>query len=41
MQAGQSRVAVEYELLGAAGVTVVGMPELGERARAMKAHLAV
>ena len=30
-----------YELLGAAGVTVVGMPELGGRARAMKAHLAV
>ncbi len=30
-----------YELLAAPGVTVVEMPELGEQARAMNAHLSV
>lgn len=30
-----------YELLTAAGVAVVEMPELGEQARAMNAHLSV
>ncbi|MCK9875182.1 dCMP deaminase [Frankia sp. AgPm24] len=30
-----------YELLTAAGVTVVELPELAERARAMNAHLSV
>lgn len=30
-----------YELLAEAGVTVVELPELGEKARAMNAHLSV